>query len=707
MEKMMNMENKAVRTPFSRMEDGYYEFEEAVAIRAALLDDNVNTPVFVTDAEGLYEMYLGNISDPEARQHYTCNACRNFIERFGNLAMVNAEGKLESLMWDVDATPAFFKASVEAMQKAVENAKIKGVFYADAKKLGLPKTGEWTHLHMILPREMVVNTRVKTAGQQMAEKREEYRILMDALNTFSMETINKAIEVCETDAAYRADRVLGAAKAFREVKEIFDNTADANVKRNLIWMKVAKVPNGVFHIASSPVGELMKNIMSGMSLRVSAMKFSEMMGGYMVSTAAPTASAVESAERMIEKLGLADALERKYEAYANIPKDAFVWEDKGAAAIAAKAAEKAAKPAGIFAKVQTKAQANAGQTMASDMPVSVMTWAKFARTILPEAREIAALTDNRQRFMALVTAANADAENILQWDNTVSWYYNNGGIDVRMKESIEAHGGRYDNVQIRASLMWENENNRSSYGTDLDLHCMTPNGAHIYYGNKRDRSGGYLDVDANAAGTRTMDVPVENIRWTSGALNGHYKFYVKNYKQMDRRANTYKVELAIGDQIYAIEDVAGATGTFKTAFEFDYHNGTVTNLKMYGNETAASADWNVDMGTFVKVKGIVTSPNNWGEKAASRYGNHMFFLLEGCKDLAEGRGKGFINEMLKPELFEIRKTLQAYTAVTPIEGADEADACGLGFSEEAAWNLTLRVKTATGSTKVVKIDRFD
>jgi hypothetical protein len=46
-----------------------------------------------------------------------------------------------------------------------------------------------------------------------------------------------------------------------------------------------------------------------------------------------------------------------------------------------------------------------------------MTWEKFARTMLPEALSIEAqVPAGPERFMALVTAANADAPPILQWD---------------------------------------------------------------------------------------------------------------------------------------------------------------------------------------------------------------------------------------------------------------------------------------------------
>ena len=96
----------------------------------------------------------------------------------------------------------------------------------------------------------------------------------------------------------------------------------------------------------------------------------------------------------------------------------------------------------------------------------------------------------------------------------------------------------------------------------------------------------------------------------------------------------------------------------------------------------------------------------WGENPYKRSGEHTFFLLKDCKDMTGGVGRGFFTEMLKGDLQEIRKTLDAYTASTPIEGEDEASACGVGYSKDKEWNLIVKVTTGN-IVKMIKIDRFD
>src|SRR5262249_54008273 len=75
-------------------------------------------------------------------------------------------------------------------------------------------------------------------------------------------------------------------------------------------------------------------------------------------------------------------------------------------------------------------------------------------------------------------------------------------IDAEIRQRVQAAGGLYDGVDIRASLIWNNRN-------DLDLHVITPSGEHIYYGAKKALCGGFLDVDMNVRGETTK--PVENV----------------------------------------------------------------------------------------------------------------------------------------------------------------------------------------------------
>ena len=77
--------------------------------------------------------------------------------------------------------------------------------------------------------------------------------------------------------------------------------------------------------------------------------------------------------------------------------------------------------------------------------------------------------------------------------------HHEGEMGARLKQA-GAHVGR-----LTCSLMWHNHD-------DLDLHCETPNGEHIWWKDKKTlKSDGHLDVDMNASEKHMTNTPIENM----------------------------------------------------------------------------------------------------------------------------------------------------------------------------------------------------
>lgn len=653
---------------------------------------NAEKKLFTTNVTGLYEAYLGNLP-AEARQRYTCHACKNFIERFGGLVTINEDGTMNSVMWDVANTPIFFLDSVYAMKEAVLKSRVNGVFVPDARVLGTPRTGEWTHFSVPLPQEMVNRSVIRTAYQVMAAKREDYNVLSRVSAAHSIENVDKVIALLRSETVYRGDRYIPHAEWFKNVLVKRESLVTYRARENFLWLVASNAPTGFIPSNSTNLGQTLNDIADGMSLETVGRKLAERLNPstFMRAQTAPSANAIREHERIFQRFveaGIAneESLQRRYAKLEEVP--LTIWEAKQYPTA------KKTSTGGVFGHLTPKDKKPAAANQ-MNLPSKVMTFDKFSRTVLPTADKIEALIDNPNRFMALVTAAVEDSPNILQWDNTFSWYYH-AGVDGEIKRRVEEAGGRYENNELRVSLSWENY-------TDLDIHCITPKREHIYFGSKRSRCGGWLDVDANGGHAQTM-TPVENIRWSNNAPQGRYRFYVHNYTERGSGKTPFKVELEVRGKTFTYNGVSGSTGWQVDVFEFDYVHGEVTHIR----HAAITSDesWTAQPNTFVEVKGITTSPNLWGKNPAPQAGTHTFFLLDGVKDASEGRGRGFFNEHLRSELREIRRTLEAFAANAPIEGADEASACGLGFSKDAEWNVTLKV-TSGSTTQLVKIDRWD
>ncbi len=142
-------------------------------------------------------------------------------------------------------------------------------------------------------------------------------------------------------------------------------------------------------------------------------------------------------------------------------------------------------------------------------------------------------------------------------------------VDAEIRQRVKAAGGRYEGVDIRASLMWNNTN-------DLDLHVVAPSGERIFFNHKRSSCGGWLDVDMNVSGETTK--PVENVQWAKGsAAVGDYQVVVRNFRfhEQDQAPTPFVVELEVDGEVQHFEGVISPdkeTGPKSdlTCFEFGF-----------------------------------------------------------------------------------------------------------------------------------------
>lgn len=658
-------------------EQAYQQFRASIKL--------ANGPIFTTNVENLFDTFLSNLPE-SVRQHYNCNCCRRFFNRYGGLVTLDANNKVVSAVLPNDA-PDYFVAPLAAMLARINMATITGIFKTSQDVLGTPVTGEWSHFYVDAQHEVKVSNRTKTAHQVMADKLEDYNVLERSLQEFSVSDIETAVAILKTNALYRSQKFLDLAEWFLDLKNLMVKTKSITTQNNLIWLAVAQAPAGWCRVRSSMIGTLLDDIQLGYSFDNVKIRFEQKMGTYQIAQSAPTVGGIAQAEKMVEKLGISKSLQRRFLTIDEITN--FVWRPKFA--------NVAPSNSGVFGNITPKQKTQPQPSLT--LPSQAMSWEKFARTILSSATKIEVKTNDQSRFMALVTAVNQDSPNILGWDNFVSWYYH-GGVDAEMRRRVVNAGGRYDDVEMRFTLMWD------SY-TDLDLHVITPNGYHIYYPtrSRKDSYGGWLDVDANGLDGRTI-TPVENVQWIN-APQGNYRAYIHNYADRNDGHNPWKAELAVGGKSYTFSGMLNYTGQTAEIVNFNYRRGVTPNISsdnIFSNPNGSS--WNLDLSQWHEVTGIVNSPNQWGKTPSHSGLNQVFLLVDGCRDTNKGEGRGFFTEMLQPDLREIRKTLDAFAVNTAIEGADQASACGIGLSPNGEYNLELRV-TSGNTVATYKIDRWD
>jgi hypothetical protein len=126
---------------------------------------------------------------------------------------------------------------------------------------------------------------------------------------------------------------------------------------------------------------------------------------------------------------------------------------------------------------------------------------------------------------------------------------------------------------------------------------------------------------------------------------------------------------------------------------------------VYYNPSPAS-QWGLRANSFVKVTAITKGPTEWGADLP-QHGQRILFLLEGCRDGGyRSAGLGLFPELLRNDLHEVRKTIEAYSKSRTLEGYDNASACGVVYAKATGGSVFVRVKTGS-AVQMIELDRWD
>lgn len=376
--------------------------------------------LFQTDAKNLNELFLDSL--PAERSVHDCSACRHFIERYGDLVVIHSDGTTRPVMWDPDGVPNFYYETFLLMAGRVRRAKVMGPFHTKEAIWGTPRTGDWTHLAVYPDKQFVYRERALTAGQVMAAACESFKTVLGALSDFTAPMLDQAIRILEADALARSERFLAPAKWLRDLHD----RPKGRKGENVLWLATSTAPEGYLHPKASMIGPLLEDIAAGLPFHEIKHRFDIKMHPlrYQRPQAPPAAGNIKAAEVLVDKLGIAPALERRY---ARLDEIRTRWSPARS-----KVAEASGK--GVFGHLKPKG--GPGGIAAVDLPVVVMTWEKFARVVLPSAEQIELNVPNHGAFIGLTTAVHPSAPPILKWDhegerNPVAWYCYASGSSAR------------------------------------------------------------------------------------------------------------------------------------------------------------------------------------------------------------------------------------------------------------------------------------
>lgn len=398
--------------------EAYHVYVERVKARAAMLASDQH--LFTTDTPNLFEAFLKGIPD-DAKQYHTCTACKKFINAYGGLVLITNGMKLP-IFWALEDTPEYYHAAITNIIKAIEQAKVTGVFRSSETTWGSQYTGDWEHFGHTPGKLANVywDSKIQTASQKIAEQLEEYGMLCRNIEKYSLKTLEQAMMLLDIDdLLYRSEKVLGHARWLRDLKQMRSKFR-GEARNNQTWKVIASAPAGWAHISTTMIGTLLDDLESGdftfdeVKKRFGAKMHPEK---YRMPTAPPKAGNIAQAEKIVEALGIWPSLSRRFARIEEVP---LIWSPRDMVADADRAA-------GVFAHLKKPAKVELIDATTS--PIT-MTWEKFQTDVLPTAYQIEFFA-NTTSYGALTAPVNADAPFIFQWNSSLSFYTYTSAMTAR------------------------------------------------------------------------------------------------------------------------------------------------------------------------------------------------------------------------------------------------------------------------------------
>lgn len=659
------------------------------------------------DYEEMNNLYLnsfpaGTNEVYRKRREYDCSCCRHFIRDIGNVVAIK-NGQLHTL-WELNLNDEVFSIVAKALDEYIREKAVKGVYLRKEKRIGtqfsremLP-TGEvnrYDHYFIDLPEICIYEESWNTTlDGEKGKFRDTRNVFKRSLDEIDSEAVDTVLELISQNSLYKGAEWKAVLQEFKKYQKEY-NKLSPEEKELWTWEKSISAGMSVGRIRNHSMGTLLVNLSEGMELDTAVKKYEQIVApaNYKRPKAIFTKKMLEDAKKTITELGYMDALQRRFATLDDITVNNILFSNKDAAKRITGADD-------LFGEMEKDVAINP-KKFSKVEEISVR---DFINNVLPTAKELEVFLENKheKNMVSLIAPENKEAKTMFKWNNGFSWAYTGNITDSDIKENVKAAGGSVAGV-LRFSIQW---NDGGKDNSDLDAHCIEPDGTEIYYSTFKKplmtNMGGQLDIDIMepfAQCANSNGVAVENITYAtkSKMKPGRYKFFVNQF--CSRGSKGFKAEVEVDGEIHSYEydqPVRGDVHVAEVIMDDDGNFKVIDRLN--GNSVMTSKEvWNVKTNQFMPVSVVCYSPNYWDEQKGIGH-QHLFFMLKDCVNPEEPNG--YYNEFLKPELEQHKRVFEALGAKAHVKDVDD-QLSGIGFSLTKRNDLIVKVKGAT--ERVLKI----
>lgn len=390
----------------------------------SLLHAHSQSPIFHVDLAASVSDTFDHAFPVKLQQEFNCSTCRDFMRRFGDLALIDERGRLLPLFWAAtDSTlPQLFKTPAKAVASLFNDCKVTEKFRIAATNLraGTEKAGGWTHMFFDFP-----STRVQPELPVELSMAATSLMLQRVLDDYNLETVQRAaVLVLENRLAY-ADKHKASIRWLLELKKSkkLSKAVTMSTKHNLLYNSAASAFVGCLNqLRSGALATLLLAVKEDASFEVIELRWNKTCDPlqYMRPQVAPSAGNIAAAEKLFGSLGLTgEDLRREFLSLNKIPDEVFIYG-------APPSNQSRVSTKGIFSEVVPKRPPKAN--LPSDLPMSDppkrISFSNFIQKIIPAAKKVEFQLPEEINLFFLITGIHG-SKPLMQWhtpENLVSWY---------------------------------------------------------------------------------------------------------------------------------------------------------------------------------------------------------------------------------------------------------------------------------------------
>lgn len=634
------------------------------------------------------------------RTEHDCSCCKAFIRQFGNVVVINKD--LVVTIWDVATGDEVYDTVSKKMAEFVRSHDITDRLVTTQQQYGQEinyeqtdeRTIPWNHFHYTLDRRHIHSGR-DTVDTEKNLHRTNAQLFQRALTDLTQDSVETVIELAQQGSLYKGDEWKAQLKSLLKYQKAYAKVIDAQ-KSVFIWSNYEEAGMGVSRIRNSAVGTLLVDISAGVDLEKAVKSYESKVAphNYKRPKAISTKASRDKAKKLLDELGYTAALKRRFARLEDLSINDVLFANKDARS----ALKDSDDPFDLLEAKDTIDPKTFSRL--EEIPID-----RFIADVLPSAKSVEILLENRhtQNLVSVTAPVVPDALSMFKWKNGFSWAYTGNITDSSISENVASFGGNI-NAILRASIQW---NEKGDNNDDLDLHATLPDGAHVYFGNKRkEHTNGSLDVDIRYPVdecSRTKGIAVENfyVKDKTDLQKGRYTIWVENYQSRGAESG-FNAEIVMGEQTVQFSYPKPVTTRGRVTLGHVDWDGKTFTFVSSNNETLVTNNsgisvWGLDTNQFHPVKLAMYSPNHWdGETGVGN--KHYMFMLNGAEN--DEQPSGFFNEFLDNALTPHRRTFESVSNVMRVE-PDKEQLSGVGFSSTRRNDVIVKVEGKT--TRMLKV----